>query len=126
MSGTDGEARVNADAARENAPARPELLAPQLLMRPAPAAAFATISVALGLASAFMLFGDYLGSGTPGADGSKNAGDRDKVFSVAPDQTTGAFKILPTSFQNTPGSVLAQLNMPEAEKQRLAEKLADA
>src|SRR5437588_176153 len=48
-----------------------------------------------------------------------------KLFSVSADQTTGAFKILPTNFQNAPGSVLAQLNMPEVEKARLAEKLAD-
>ena len=47
------------------------------------------------------------------------------MLSVSADQTTGAFRILPASFQNMPGSVLAQLNMPEAEKKRLAEKLAD-
>ena len=102
-------------------PATPELLAPQIFWRPAPAAALVVIGLGLAAAIAFMSFGDR-----PGPAGAPAGGtDSDKVFSVSADQTTGAFKILPTNFQNAPGSVLAQLDMPEVEKARLAEKLAD-
>jgi len=116
MSGNERKRSMDAQAGSAT-PATPELLAPQLFWRPAPAAALVVIGIAAGIA--FMSFGDRVGPAPAGGT------DGEKVFSVSADPTTGAFKILPTNFQNAPGSVLAQLNMPEVEKARLAEKLAD-
>ncbi|MFL6795818.1 MAG: hypothetical protein ACJ8F3_00225 [Xanthobacteraceae bacterium] len=100
--------------------AGPELLSPQLLLRPAPTATVAVIVIGVAAGAAF-LFKDRVGSDATHGD----IGDRGKVISVAAGETTGTFRVLPDSFQKSPGSVLAQLHMPEAEKQRLAEKLAD-
>jgi hypothetical protein len=98
------------------APASPALLPPQ----PIGAAPAAAVLVGLGIGVAAMLL-------VPSAP---TTGDRDAaaprpVISLAADRAPGAFKILHTSFQNAPDSVLAQLNMPEADKERLAEQLAD-
>jgi hypothetical protein len=127
MSGDERQPSTDAHAAGAGTSAPPELLAPQmLLLRPAPVAA--VIAVGLALGAVFMSFGDRLGSdGIPSAGVALpgGGGERDTVFSLSADQTTGTFRILPASFQNTPASVLAQLSMPEAEKARLVEKLAD-
>jgi hypothetical protein len=119
MSGDQRQPSMTARAAPPNPSVPPALLAPQLLLRPAPLVVAAVVAIGLAAGVAFIWFGDHLSS-----DSVPDAG-RDRVFSVSADQTSGAFRILPTSFQNSPASVIAQLKMPEAEKKRLAEKLAD-
>jgi hypothetical protein len=47
------------------------------------------------------------------------------VFAVPAGKAHGTFTVLPSNFQQSPGSVLVQLQMPEAEKRRVAEKLVD-
>jgi hypothetical protein len=122
MSGNERQPSMDAQAAGTLSPS-PELLAPKLLLRPVPTASIAVIAIGVAAGIAFISFGDRLGYDvTPIAGGNYV---RDKIFSVSADQTPGAFKILPTNFQNSPGSVIAQLNMPEADKARLKEKLAD-
>ena len=102
----------------------PELLQPQPLVA-APRAAGAALAVALGLGALFVAFGDRLAP-KPAADAAAaRDGGGKPVITLAADQAQGAFQILPTSIQKTPGSVLAQMNMPEAEKRRLAQELAD-
>ena len=128
MSGDHRELSTGS-AAGAHAPL-PELLPPRPLSQPAPAAIAAVVAIGLAAGAAFMLLGDRLGSDAIKAAGGIAAGagggtERDKVFVLSADQTTGAFKFLPASFQNSPASVLAQMNMPEAEKKRLAEKLID-
>src|SRR4051794_39645517 len=118
MSGNGHPPSTDAQAAGTSAP--PPLLPPQPLLRPAPMAAVAAI--ALGLAVGFA----FTAGAPPRSDKAPHqSGERGKVLSVSADQTTGAFRILATEFQNNPGSVLAQLNMPESEKQRLRERLVD-
>jgi hypothetical protein len=97
----------------------PELLPPQPLLQPMPLAAVAILALGLAAGTAFMFAGQF-GPVAPGP-----GSEREKMFSVSADKTTGAFRILPANFQKSPGSVLAQLNMPEAEKARLAQKLVD-
>ena len=128
MSGDQRELSTGSAAGAHASPP-PELLPPRPLPQQAPAAIAAVVAISLAAGAAFMLLGDRLGSdATKTAGGIAGAGggtERDKVFVLSADQTTGAFKFLPASFQNSPASVLAQMNMPEAEKKRLAEKLID-
>lgn len=117
MNDQERQSTSDAHAAGPDAAA---LLAPQLLLRPTPLAAVAVLGVGLSAGMAFMFSNDFR------TDVAKDSiAERDKVFSVPTDQVTGTFRILADSFQRTPGSVLAQLKMPEAEKKRLADKLAD-
>ncbi len=118
MSGNECNPASNAQMAA-GAAASAQLLPPQRLLQPVPMVAMAVIAIGFAAGMAFML-GDR-----PGTEVAGEGAQRDKVFSLSADQTTGAFRILPDNFQKTPGSVLAQLSMPETEKARLAEKLAD-
>jgi hypothetical protein len=97
----------------------PVLLPPQPIV-PSAIGGLAVIG-AVALVAAFVMFGNP--AAPPNNTTSSNA--KPAVIALAADQAPGAFKILPASFQNAPASVLAQLSMPEAEKRRLAEKLAD-
>jgi hypothetical protein len=99
----------------------PVLLPPQPIV-PSAIGGVAVLGVMGALAAAFVMFGDRLG---PASNSSQSSGGKPAVIALAADQAPGAFKILPASFQNAPARVIAQLNMPEAEKRRLAEKLAD-
>src|SRR5437588_5421030 len=77
MSGNERKRSMDAQAGSAT-PATPELLAPQLFWRPAPAAALVVIGIAAAIA--FMSFGDRAGpAGAGGTDG-------EKVFSVSADQ----------------------------------------
>jgi hypothetical protein len=100
-----------------------ELLPPQ----PLPASAtpvLAVVAIGAAVVAGFIAFGPFANTGTSPVTGATSA-DKGAVISLAADRAPGAFKILPASFQNSPATVLAQLDMPEAEKRRLAEKLAD-
>jgi hypothetical protein len=117
-----GNERQTSPDARPAETLAPELIAPQPLLQPLPLAAAAVLCIALAAGAAFLWSaGGTSGALAPGNDG----GARHTVLSVAADRTTGAFKILPSEFQNAPASVLAQLDLPEADKARLKEKLAD-
>jgi hypothetical protein len=100
-------------------PAEPQLLAAQPLLPPHAASVGATALI-IG-AVAFYSLGDS----APRATNHSKDSAGDMVFSVPADKAHGTFKVLPSNFQQSPGSVLVQLHMPEAEKQRVAEKLAD-
>jgi hypothetical protein len=104
-------------------PGLPEPLQPQVL---APRAAGAAGVACAVIAALFVVFGDRIGTSgsVPHSTHPGDGAGRPEVVALAPDRAPGAFTILPSSFQNAPGSVLAQINMPEAEKHRLAEKLA--
>src|SRR5262245_22104944 len=117
MSGNERDLSMDGHTAGTTTPTPPELLPPQPMLRPEPTAAAAVIAIGIAAGIAFMSFGDLTGPASP----SSGTTERDKVFSVSADETTGAFKVLPTSFQNSPGTVIAQLKMPEAEKARLRE-----
>ena len=99
----------------------PVLLPPQPIV-PSALGGLAVLGMVSGLVAAFVMFGDKLGRAP---NGSASPGGKPAVIAFDSDRAPGAFKILPASFQNAPASVIAQLNMPEAEKRRLAEKLAD-
>jgi len=99
--------------------AEPQLLGAQPLLPPYAALAGATALI-IG-AVAFYSLGD---SGPRKADHSNDV-TGNAVFVVPADKAHGTFTVLPSNFQQSPGSVLVQLHMPEAEKQRVAEKLAD-
>lgn len=100
-------------------PVEPQLLGPQPLLRPSALLAGAAVLIA-----GFMAFHS---SGDLKPDHANRSGDanKDQVLTIPADKAHGAFTVLPSNFQQSPGSVLIQLKMPEAEKQRLAEKLAD-
>jgi hypothetical protein len=119
MERTDRMAGAGSDPAGDaDAPASPRLLPPQPIHAPATAA---VIAVGLSLGAVF-----FLSDGRVPADRAPDGvAAPGSVTTLAADQAPGAFTILHSSFQNAPGSVLAQLNMPEADKRRLAEKLAD-
>jgi hypothetical protein len=117
-----GESKDSSDGAG-GAP-RPELL----LLPPQPiqarAGVFAVVTLAASIAAGLLIFGGKPANFAPVPSGGL-PGSHHTVITLNVDQAPGAFKILPSSFQNSPASVLAQLNMPEAEKRRLSEKLAD-
>src|ERR1044072_2588768 len=99
----------------------PVLLPPQPIV-PSALGGLAVLGMVSGLVAAFVMFGDKLGRAP---NGSASPGGKPAVIAFDSDRAPRAFKILPASFQNAPASVSAQVNMPEAEKRRLAEKLAD-
>lgn len=100
-------------------PAGPQLLGPLPLLQPS-----VLLSGTAAIFAGFMAF-QLLSDSKPGADGRSSGSNTDAVLAVPADKAHGAFTVLPANFQQSPGSVLVQLKMPEAEKQRLAEKLAD-
>lgn len=99
--------------------AGPLLLGPQSGV-PAYAASAGAIALIVG-AIAFYSLSDL----KPGGSGHSSDATKNAVFTVPADKARGAFTVLPSNFQQAPGSVLVQLKMPEAEKRRVAEKLAD-
>jgi hypothetical protein len=124
MRGGDGDT-ANVTAGGGTAPpAAPALLPPQPLLANA-TPALVVVAIGAALVAGFVAFGSpFATTGTSPVTGAADAG-KDVIIALAADRAPGAFKILPASFQDAPGSVLAQLGMPEAEKRRLAEKLAD-
>ena len=100
-------------------PAEPQLLGTEPLLRPYAALAGAAALIVGGIA--FYSLGDI----RPRLDNRSDAAAANAVFTVPADNAHGAFTVLPSNFQQSPRSVLVQLQMPEAEKQRVAEKLAD-
>jgi hypothetical protein len=108
--------------------AAPVLLPPQALPAVVPLAAAAVMVVAVALGTVVTVGGDFFGSSDREATrdvARSTTGGRSEVLSIAADRTAGVFTVLPASFQNAPDSVLAQLTMPEADKRRLAQELAD-
>jgi len=101
---------------------QPELLPPQPLLAPAPLVMGGVLAGALAIAAFAFLWSQ---SNIAPTRGNNAASDAPKTISMSTDQVPGAFKVLDKSVQDTPGSVIAQLQMPEAEKNRLAERLAD-
>ena len=108
-----------AHSAGSQPPAEPQLLGPQPLVRPSTLLAGATVVIA-----GFMAF-HFLGDLMSGKDNQSSDATKDAVLTIPADKAHGTFTVLPSNFQQSPASVLVQLKMPEAEKQRLAEKLAD-
>ncbi|MBR1123098.1 hypothetical protein JQ628_16345 [Bradyrhizobium lablabi] len=106
-------------SARSQSPTEPQLLGPQQLLRPSALAAGATVLIA-----AFTAY-HLLSELKPGADNDSRDLTKEAVLTIPADKAHGAFTVLASNFQQSPGSVLVQLKMSEAEKQRLAEKLAD-
>jgi hypothetical protein len=107
--------------AKGTEPPAPLLLEPQPQAVPRlglGAAALAICAVAGGF---FFSFGAMSTTDTA----TKNPVPDAAIFALPADQAQGAFTILPSGFQNSPASVLAQLDMPEAEKLRLEEELRD-
>lgn len=100
------------------APLEPQLLGAQPLLRPSAVLAGAATLIVGGIA--FYSLGDI----TPREDHSSVVAGS-AVLVVPADKAHGTFTVLPSNFQQSPGSVLVQLQMPEAEKRRVAEKLAD-
>lgn len=100
-------------------PSEPQVLGPRLPMQPA-----AFLAVAVVLIVGFIAF-DFFGRSLVGRTSDLGGPRGHALLTVPADTARGAFTVLPSNFQQAPGSVLAQLKMPEAEKQRLAEKLAD-
>jgi len=109
---------------RDAAPhADPVLLPPQPI---SPTAGAVTVIGLVALLATGLAFFGATGTNAPSAPQAGSAGNgKSGVIALSANQTQGAFRILPSAFQNSPASVLAQLNMPEAEKRRLAEKLLD-
>jgi hypothetical protein len=105
--------------------ASPQLLPAQQLSAASGAAVLIALCVSVG--ALFLLVDGRvpLNRATGGAAAAHGNAGSGGVITLAADHAPGAFKILHASFQNAPGSVIAQLNMPEPEKRRLAEKLAD-
>ena len=100
---------------------RPELLPPQSMLRPAPIAAMAVVAIGVAAGMAFVSFGDRPGTEVAG----EAARSATRCFRYRPIRRPARFASCRLVFRTLPGSVLAQLSMPEAEKKRLAEKLAD-
>jgi len=96
----------------------PVLLPPQSI--PSAVGGLAIVGAVAALIAGALMFGDSARVPGPASPGKPHA-----IIALGADRVPGAFKILPANFQNSPARVLAQLNMPEAEKRRLAEKLAD-
>lgn len=117
----DGHRELASSGAAAVPQPAPVLLPPQPIVPPA-IGGLAVLGVIGALAAAFVMLGDKLG---PASNNTQSSGGGPAVVTLAADQAPGAFKILPSSFQNAPTRVIAQLNMPEAEKRRLTEKLAD-
>jgi len=97
-------------------------LPPQPLLASA-TPALAVVAIGAALVAGLVVFGGP--SATTSTPPAAAGANKNTIIALATDRAPGAFKILPASFQDAPGSVLAQLSMPEAEKRRLAEKLAD-
>jgi hypothetical protein len=117
--GNDRHPQITRSSAGDRAPAEPQLLGPQPLLPPY--AVFASAAALIIGSIAFYSLGDPKPrEANRSRDAAANA-----VFTVPADKAHGTFTVLPANFQQSPGSVLVQLKMPEAEKQRLAEKLAD-
>jgi len=103
----------------DQTPAEPQLLGAQPMLPP-----YATLAGAAALiigAVAFYSLSDI----KPRSANHSNDVTANAIFAVPADKAHGTFTVLPSNFQQSPGSVLVQLHMPETEKQRLAEKLAD-
>lgn len=99
-------------------PIEPQLLAARPLIPP-----YAALAGAAALIAGCIAFYALIDIG-PRED-KVNDNTRHAVFAVPADRAHGTFTVLPSNFQQSPGSVLVQLQMPEADKQRVAEKLAD-
>jgi hypothetical protein len=116
--GNDTHPKFMQSSVGNQEPAGSHLLGPQPWATPS---AFA-VAVALIIGSiALYSFGDS----KPGDASHSSDATKDAVITIPADKAHGAFTVLASNFQQLPGSVLVQLKMPEAEKQRLAEKLAD-
>jgi hypothetical protein len=114
----DRNPQTTRSSAGNRTPAEPQLLGPEPLLRPSLLAGAAVLIAAF---MAFYSFGDL----KPGKDDHSGDVTKDAVLPIPADKAHGAFTVLPANFQQSPASVLVQLKMPEAEKQRLAERLAD-
>lgn len=115
----DALSQSRRSSAENRASAEPLLLGPQTKVSP-----YAALAGVVALAIGSMAFYG-LGNLKPGEAGRSGDVGKDAVFTIPADKAHGAFTVLPSNFQQSPASVLVQLKMPEAEKQRLAEKLAD-
>src|ERR1044072_1995874 len=102
------------------APQPAPVLLPPLPIVPSALGGLAVLGMVSGLVAAFVMFGDKLGRAP---NGSASPGGKPAVIAFDSDRAPGAFKILPASFQNAPASVIAQLNMPEAEKRRVRDDI---
>src|SRR5262245_47556865 len=89
---------------------------PLLLVPQGKAPLYAAFAGALALAIgsvAFYSYGDLLpGEASRSSDVTRDAA----AFTIPADKAHGTFTVLPSNFQQSPGSVLVQLKMPEAEK----------
>jgi hypothetical protein len=106
-------------SAGNQTPAEPQLLSPQPLLPPYAALAGAAALI-IGAIAFYSLSATKEHGNNHSDDVTGNA-----VFAVPADKAHGIFTVLPSNFQQSPGGVLVQLKMPEAEKQRVAEKLTD-
>lgn len=86
-----------------------------------PRMAWAAVVLCAG-AAALLAAAGGLGWGSGPRPGAERPPE--PVISLSSDVAPGAFRILPATFQDSPGTVLSQLDMPEPEKRRLAESLA--
>jgi hypothetical protein len=105
---TDPKTNPLDDRATDAAPA----LEPVRLLAQPPSFAFGVTAFACCIVAA-------------GAFWQTSGTDHEQVLSVATGSTTGAFRVLQQPFQDSPGSVLAQIDMAEPDKERLRAELAD-